>query len=170
MYFRDSADSGNPLPPAVMEIRPKETYCPWNWPCAILSKDIARPKKLVQIQNEQARTACLPEDSRIVNDWISHEPWGRVNALTRQGLGDGQIRPFLLRLKAAGFTAVQFVEEMIRQDVTILADRTNITGLLISLIRRMPAPPIPRENEQGDRSPSRGGNGQPPPSDPEPRD
>lgn len=167
--FRNGAGSGNPLPLPEIEIRPRETYCPWKWVCPHLSNELPPDKKLIRIEKQERAeetatgiprplaSSCenirpenaepLPAEVALLDEWIKGKAWSRLD--DRRLLNDEQNRDVIMELRRHGISVLEFVTHYWRTPIS--PGRETIVGLLFSLIRRMPPKPISPENPRADR-------------------
>lgn len=151
-------EAGFPFIPPEKEagFPPRETYCPWNWTCVYLMKDLASAKSIVDLkslkQAEQSQSLLASEITEL-NDWISKQAWGRIDSMRRVGLSDAEARPVVELLHSVRYRVHQFLGFLRLEHITISPERREITGLLISLVKRMPAfASYPARNRSIDRS------------------
>jgi hypothetical protein len=144
------------FPPGEMQIAPAEND--FRRIAAIGTKHEATGglKKLVEFKEvkKQAMLAVSDPTEGQLDYWISRQEWGRIDSTRRRGLSDEESRPVIDRIHAGGKRVEHFVFWLNQTGVTISAERTNITGLLIRLVDKMLAfaRPYPADRRPLDRS------------------
>jgi hypothetical protein len=97
--------------------------------------------------------ACFfPGDGEVIQLWLSRQPFGwRSRVDGKPPLTANELKPVLAKLQEWGWKDLEFTEAMRERREVILKDRTNVPGLLISLIRALP-PRLSRRKSAPDRS------------------
>jgi hypothetical protein len=106
---------------------------------------------------ESPALAFDPTEGQL-SEWISRQPWGRIDSTRRRGLSDAEAWPVIDRIHAGGKRVEHFVFWLNQVGVTISADEggriQNIRGLLIKYVDKMLAfaRPYPADRRPLDRS------------------
>jgi hypothetical protein len=127
------------FPPGEIHFAPAETQFREILASATNQMPGDRPKKVLEVVKKQAVLASDPTEGQL-DQWISRQPWGRIDNLRRRGLTDAEARPVIDRIHAGDKRVEHFVSYLRAERITISPDpggRINITGLLIRLVDKM---------------------------------